>query len=78
MRSGKHGGGRHLVLKKFFEIEVTQNPLKAEYPIPTFIGELLEQKISVKLLRSNDTWYGITYREDVEAVKDSLRKMLEK
>lgn len=65
--------------KEFFEKEVVKNPLKAEYLIPTFIGELLEQgKISVKVLRSNDTWYGMTYKEDVVSVKDSFREMLEK
>ena len=65
--------------KKFFEKEVAQNPLKAEYLIPTFIGELLEQgKMSVKVLRSNDTWYGMTYKEDVVSVKESFHKMLEK
>mgnify|MGYP001236278399 CR=1 FL=1 len=65
--------------KEFFEKEVVQNPLKAEYLIPTFIGELLsESKMSVKVLRSNDTWYGMTYHEDVAAVKDSFKKMLEK
>jgi hypothetical protein len=53
--------------------------LKAEYLIPTFIGELLEQgKMSVKVLRSNDTWYGMTYKEDVASVKDSFHQMLEK
>ena len=65
--------------KEFFEKEVVQNPLKAEYLIPTFIGELLsESKMSVKVLRSNDTWYGMTYHEDVVSVKDSFKKMLEK
>ena len=65
--------------KEFFEKEVAKNPLKAEYLIPTFIGELLaEGKMSVKVLRSNDTWYGMTYHEDVAAVKDSFKKMLEK
>lgn len=64
--------------KEFFEKEVVKNPLKAEYLIPTFIGELLEQgKISVKVLRSNDTWYGMTYKEDVVFVKESFNKMLE-
>ena len=58
---------------------MAKNPLKAEYLIPTFIGELLaEDKMSVKVLRSNDTWYGMTYHEDVAAVKDSFKKMLEK
>ena len=47
--------------------------------IPTFIGELLEHgKMYVKVLRTNDTWYGMTYHEDVAAVKDSFKKMLEK
>ena len=44
--------------KEFFEKEVPGNPLKAEYLIPIFIGELLEQgKMSVKVLKTNDTWY---------------------
>ena len=64
--------------REFFEEEVAKNPLKAEYLIPTFIGGLLDAgKISVKVLRSNDTWYGMTYHEDVASVKDSFKKMLE-
>ena len=64
--------------KEFFEKEVLGNPLKAEYLIPIFIGELLEQgKMSVKVLKTNDTWYGMTYHEDVTAVKDNFKKMLE-
>ena len=64
--------------KSFFEKGVPENPLKAEYLIPIFIGELLEQgKMSVKVLKTNDTWYGMTYHEDVVAVKDSFREMLE-
>ena len=60
------------------EKEVPGNPLKAEYLIPIFIGELLEQgKMSVKVLKTNDTWYGMTYHEDVAAVKDSFKKMFE-
>ena len=64
--------------KEFFEKEVPGNPLKTEYLIPIFIGELLEHgKISVKVLKTNDTWYGMTYHEDVAAVKDSFKRMLE-
>ena len=65
--------------KEFFEKEVPVNPLKSEYQIPIYIGELLaEGKMSVKVLRTNDTWYGMTYKEDVAAVKESFREMLEK
>ena len=63
--------------EEFFEKEVPGNPQKAEYLIPIFIGELLEQgKMSVKVLKTNDTWYGMIYHEDVAAVKDSFKKML--
>lgn len=65
--------------QEFFEKEVPENPLKCEYLIPSFIGELLEQgKIAVKVLRTNDTWYGMTYKEDVVAVKESFKEMLNK
>lgn len=63
---------------EFFKKEVPTDPMKAEYLIPTFIGKLLEEnKMSVKVLRSNDTWYGMTYKEDVVAVRESFEEMLE-
>lgn len=63
--------------KVFFKEEVPENPMKAEYLIPIFIGQLLDQgKMSVKVLKSNDTWYGMTYKEDVAAVKESFFEML--
>ena len=63
--------------KVFFKKEVPENPMKAEYLIPIFIGQLLDQgKMSVKVLKSNDTWYGMTYKEDVAAVKESFSEML--
>ena len=65
--------------KDFFEKEVPEDPQKAEYLIPTFIGELIDAgQMSVKVLQTDDTWYGMTYKEDVAAVKESFREMLEK
>ena len=61
----------------FFKNEVPADPMKAECLIPTFIGELLaENKMSVKVLRSNDIWYGMTYKEDVVTVKENFEEML--
>ena len=41
------------------------NPLKAEYFLPSVVTELLEEgKARVKVLRSADKWYGVTYKED--------------
>ena len=34
--------------------------------------------MSVKVLKTDDTWYGMTYHEDVVAVRESFREMLEK
>lgn len=63
---------------EFFETGVPTDPLKAEFLISTFIGELLdEKKMTVKVLRTNDTWYGMTYKEDAEAVKESFKGMIE-
>ena len=64
--------------KEFFEKEVPENPLKSEYLIPIYIGELLKKgKMSVKVLKTNDTWYGMTYHEDVAAVRESFKEMLD-
>lgn len=64
---------------EFFQKEVLLNPLKAEYLIPTFVGQLLQEgKLTVRVLRTDDSWYGMTYKEDVPAVKESFRGMLEK
>lgn len=61
-----------------FLAETPAEDLKAEYLLPTIIGELLEAgKISVKVLRSEDQWFGVTYKEDREAVMSSVRNLVE-
>src|SRR5699024_9832053 len=60
--------------KEFFEKEVSEKTLKSKYLITIYIGELLKKgKMSVRVLKTNDTWYGMTYHEDVEVVKDSFK-----
>ena len=62
----------------FFRQEVPADPLGAEYLIPTFIGHLVEAgRLSVQVLPTGDTWYGMTYKEDAAAVRASFQKMLE-
>lgn len=57
--------------------EMKENPLKAEYLIPIYIGELLKKgKVKVEVLKSCDTWYGMTYKADVAPVQASFRKMI--
>jgi dTDP-glucose pyrophosphorylase len=60
----------------FLENEALKNPLKAEYFLPTVVGQLIkEEKASVKVLRSEDKWYGVTYREDKEVVVEAIADM---
>ena len=69
------------LLEKGFESffnNIEGNELKAEYELPTFIGELLEKDlISVKVLETSDRWFGVTYKEDKKFVVDSFKKLIE-
>ncbi|MGB8450799.1 MAG: sugar phosphate nucleotidyltransferase [Anaerocolumna sp.] len=62
----------------FLEKNVPENPLKSEYFLPTVVGELLkEDKATVKVLKSRDKWYGVTYKADKEAVVTAIALMKE-
>ena len=76
------------ITPKFFEIlktgfdeflEKTESTdLKAEYLLPTMIGDLLSDgKLEVKVLQSHDQWFGVTYKEDKESVTAALRGLIE-
>lgn len=61
----------------FFDNDVEQNPIKAEYLIPIYIGRLLsEGRVSVKVLETKDTWFGVTYAEDKQFVIDSFKQLI--
>ena len=62
---------------EFFE-NIDGNELKAEYLLPIYIGQLLqEKKVSVKVLKTDDKWFGVTYKEDKPVVVESFRKLIE-
>ena len=64
--------------KKFFG-NIEEEELTKEYLLPIYIGELLEKnKITVKVLKTNDRWFGITYKEDKDLVVNSFRNLIEK
>ncbi len=54
-------------------LEESINDPKAEFYIPTMVDLLIKSgEARVKVLNSNATWFGITYKEDKEAVKQSV------
>ena len=53
----------------FLDKTLAENPLKGEYFLPSVVSQLIgEGKARVKVLRSEDKWYGVTYREDKPTV----------
>lgn len=63
--------------KTFFETDVPQNPLKAEYLLPILIGQLLQKKaVTVQVLPTHDKWFGVTYAADKAAVTESFAALL--
>lgn len=60
----------------FLDQALVSNPLKGEYFLPTVVNDQLkENTVTVRVLPCEDTWYGVTYREDLDSVKSAIRKM---
>ena len=60
----------------FLESAVPGNPMKAEYLLPSSVNSLLQAgKAQVKVLRSPDKWYGVTYAADKPHVVAALKEM---
>jgi hypothetical protein len=63
--------------EEFFRGAAQEDPLKSEYLLPIYIGQLLQQgRVSVRVLETKDKWFGVTYREDKDAVVESFRKLI--
>lgn len=62
----------------FLDNEVSNNQLKSEFFLPTVVQHMIEkQKVQVKVLHSDDKWFGVTYREDKEIVLKEIAKLKE-
>ena len=62
----------------FLDEGLVKNPMKCEYFLPTVVSNLLEaDRATVKVLKSADKWYGITYKEDKPVVVAALQQMKE-
>ncbi len=53
--------------------------LKSELDIPTSVDKFVKNgEITIKILMSNERWFGVTYREDKPFVVESIKKMIRK
>ena len=70
-------------LEKIFNSEIEEgirnNPLKYEALLPNHVGDMVRNgECQVRVLTSNDSWFGVTYKEDkpvvvakIQALKDN-------
>jgi len=66
-------------LKTQFEafLKKSGNELKSECYIPSTVNDLVVVgQAKVKVLRTNDFWFGVTYREDRPQVVESIRQLI--
>lgn len=62
---------------KKFTIENVANP-KAEMTIPDVVQPLIEKEgVRISVLKTNEKWFGVTYREDKESAVNELKMLIE-
>ena len=63
-------------MNEFFK--ENENKLEScEFLIPIEMERAVEEGKEVRVLDTNASWYGITYREDLEAVREAINKLIE-
>ena len=66
-------------LREYFEgfLKRSGGDLKAECYIPSAVNDLvMAGQARVKVLRTEDSWFGVTYREDRPRVAESVRQLV--
>ena len=61
---------------RFLQESVSVNPLKAEFYLPTVANnQLAANRATVSVLHTDESWHGVTYREDLASVQESVAAM---
>lgn len=62
----------------FLQENLSDNPLKCEFFLPSVVQQLMEEdKAEVSVLKSQERWYGVTYKEDKGAVMQAISNFKE-
>ena len=63
-------------LEEFLQNDLPKNPDKAEFYLPAVANaEMRDHGARVRLLPCEETWYGVTYREDLPSVQEAVARM---
>lgn len=62
--------------EEFLE-SIRPGDLKAEYLLPSVVDQLIQaNEAEVTVLKSHDTWFGVTYQEDKYSVKEAFDNLV--
>ncbi len=57
-------------------LPLSENPQKNECYLPAVVDSFIKEKgASFAVLKTDENWYGVTYREDAEDVKNAISRM---
>lgn len=63
--------------ENFKEFLDNNDLMTSEYLVPVEINNYLKKKlINVKVIKTTSKWYGITYKEDLNILKDEINKLI--
>lgn len=63
--------------ENFKEFLDNNDLMTSEYLVPVEINNYLKKKlINVKVIKTTSKWYGITYKEDLNILKDEINKLV--
>lgn len=61
-----------------FLSKLSPDDLKKEYLLPEVVGKLVQSnKAKVKVLKTTDRWFGVTYKEDKASVIASIKNLID-
>jgi len=69
------------IMESYFKefLKKNINILEAEFSLPTFLNHLIKNRTSrVKILPTDEDWFGVTYKQDKPVVKNKLLELLKK
>ena len=62
---------------KFLDDNLDKKPEKCEFLLPSVVADLISEGFcDVKVLESEDAWYGVTYKEDKACVSHALGELI--
>ena len=61
-----------------FLSEQKEGDIKSEYLLPTIVDQLIKSgRANVSVLETTDKWFGVTYKEDKQAVVDAIKGLID-